>query len=206
MEQFGRLEDAVRTLKEAGNNSYYASPIPNDVDEMVGAIVVTYTSMPSEERARLISECGGGEADILMIYARRMAALAVRANNPELVSRGLIALVIEDARFDYRDTLVALTLLHHSARKLKAEPGELFTNAAETASPKTAELILRFARSPSGLWWMGHREVITSSGFDYYNWLSVQPSVGLRGRISVLLLNSVLDALAWILSRIRKRT
>ena len=54
-------------------------------------------------------------------YSVNMAVLAVRNQSPALIRQGLVALVIEGGSQDYRDSIVALAKLHHSAVKLGME-------------------------------------------------------------------------------------
>jgi len=54
-------------------------------------------------------------------YSVDMAVLAVRNQSPALIRQGLVALVIEGGSQDYRDSIVALAKLHHSAVKLGME-------------------------------------------------------------------------------------
>src|SRR5258708_24050718 len=60
---------------------------------------------------------------------------------------GLTAIaMIENSRIDFRDALMALSLLHHSARVIGANVDDLVGNAVSLAEPKMSELILGFLR------------------------------------------------------------
>jgi hypothetical protein len=54
----------------------------------------------------------------LTILAVRMAVLAVRTQNRELLRAGLIGLVIDDSEVDWRDFLGALSIIEDCARRL----------------------------------------------------------------------------------------
>ena len=96
--------------------------------------------------------------------------MAVREKSERRLFEGLIAHVIEDFGDDARENLIQLSLLYHSASKIRLKPVALFDRAAALATPKAAEYIRDFARR----WpWdrrieaMGFRETMTPEGFSY---------------------------------------
>jgi hypothetical protein len=62
-----------------------------------------------------------------------MAVLAVGRQSPSLINRGLVALVIEGASQDVRDSIVAVAKLYHSAVKMGIDAQAAFGNAASFA-------------------------------------------------------------------------
>jgi hypothetical protein len=64
-----------------------------------------------------------------------MAVLAVRENSPELIELGLVALAIEDGGQDWRDSILALFQLYHSAGKLGMDAEATFSKIALLAEP-----------------------------------------------------------------------
>jgi hypothetical protein len=68
-------------------------------------------------------------------FAANMAVLAVRENAPDRIEQGLIALVIEDGGGDWRDSVVVLFQLYHSAEKLGMETAATFAKIAPLANP-----------------------------------------------------------------------
>ena len=82
----------------------------------------------------------------LLSFAHWEAIVAIRNENIELVRDGLTALIIEDAKDDYRDTLVVLSLLCHSARKLGADERALVKQAVSIATADTKKLFDSFMR------------------------------------------------------------
>jgi hypothetical protein len=70
-------------------------------------------------------------------------------NSEAKVLHGLVALSIEDCKFDWRDSLMVLCRLYHSAVKVGANPTELFQRVAAMSAPRTGELFLSFlSRKP----------------------------------------------------------
>jgi hypothetical protein len=101
------------------------------------------------------------------MYARAMAVEAVREREEEKVFKGLIALVVENQVFDWRDSMTVLVLLHHSAAKIGMDPSKLFERAAAISTPQTGDGFLQFsARTPENLALakFGYREGTDSEG------------------------------------------
>jgi hypothetical protein len=167
------LNHLILCIRSTEARHYYSSKIPNELDALLTQVVQAYYAATSEDREEIVrmfrDESWGSWScsNKLFAYAHRMATLAVREENPEHVFNGLLALVIEDYYSDWRDDLVTMSLLHHSAKKLNTNPRELFERAADVASVNTAKHIIRFGRSPSSIGVMGYEEVFSEDGFRY---------------------------------------
>jgi hypothetical protein len=100
-------------------------------------------------------------ADALVVYAARMASLAVRRSNAKLILNGLIAIALDDDLLDRRDVGASLCLLCDAARRIQAfDPNEVKT-IMEIAVPvrkKLVELCLKQLTTPE-------RMGFTPSGF-----------------------------------------
>jgi hypothetical protein len=71
----------------------------------------------------------------------------MRDRKPEHVIDGLTAIaMIDSSRIDFRDALVALSLVYHAARVIGADVDDLAGKAASLAEPKMSELVLGFLR------------------------------------------------------------
>ena len=70
------------------------------------------------------------EAAQLDGIAQEAAERAVREEDPERIHFGLAALAFEGGWPDWRDTLILLTLLHVSARKLGLDADQTFKDEA----------------------------------------------------------------------------
>jgi hypothetical protein len=104
-----------------------------------------------------------------------MAVFGLRSGDPELIKVGLTAVAAIDAkRVDYRDLLLALSLIHHSAERHGLNVRSLFEETASLATANTAELITRFWRRPPERkslrrsW--GYDEVVTPEGRGFIRW------------------------------------
>jgi hypothetical protein len=85
-------------------------------------------------------------------YAKAAAVQAVREQDEEKIFKGLVALSIENQVFDWRDSMMVLARLHHSAVKIGADASQLFHRAAAISSLRSGEGFLEFsARTKANL-------------------------------------------------------
>jgi hypothetical protein len=110
-----------------------------------------YSSADSAERAEIVSHVGDVFSFTFFWFATTCAEKAVRESSPDAIWDGLMALVIENFAFDYRDSLMRLVLVYHSAAKLGLDVETLFAKAASLAvNPKVAEQVRNFPLRPPG--------------------------------------------------------
>jgi hypothetical protein len=86
---------------------------------------------------------------IFFMYAGAMAVEAVRERDEGKVFKGLVALSVENQVFDWRDSMMVLVRLHHSAVKIGADAPRLFHRAAAISSLRTGDGFLEFAARTS---------------------------------------------------------
>jgi hypothetical protein len=111
-----------------------------------------YLKALPDERARIQSMVTPEISFLFFMYAKAMAVEAVRERREEKVFRGLVALAIENRVFDWRDSMMVLVLLRHSAAKIGADASQLFQRAGAISTPQTSEGFLQFsARAPENL-------------------------------------------------------
>jgi len=66
-------------------------------------------------------------------FAKLTAEKAIRESCPEAIWEGLMAILIENFKFDCRETISRLPLLYHSATKLGLDCADLFARASKLA-------------------------------------------------------------------------
>lgn len=170
----------TETPKDYGDYGKLLSPHPID-DEIVALLREVEASDRFPELIGALTPRVGWEA--LWLFARRAATFAVRRRDPELLRAGLVAIGVASRNsLDYRDELVALAMLWHSAGLLDLDAEEevraaaaklpLFVGTARHAPPSEAEadrLTCWLERSPrsQSLAVMGLREGKDKSGFRY---------------------------------------
>ena len=145
------------------------------------AAVGAFRAATSAERTTMNAVLTRGEAAVLDGIAQEAAETAVREEDPERIRFGLAALALEGGYPDWRDTLVLLTLLHVSARKLGLDADRLFEEEADALayepvkerayfSTAGARIIRSYAGRPARLKEldvMGHEEYEGPDGFGY---------------------------------------
>lgn len=164
------------------------SPKQVELDETLRALCASFAAMPATERIEFRGSVSLDEFYTLLAFAQRSSVFALRSESPELLRDGLAAIaMIEAERTDFRDILMALALLHHSAGRLGMDAAPTFAAAAEIAEPATAELIEGFASRDSrsqnlrDSW--GYVEVGSDSeiGFARWGFEAYSPKAGLLG-------------------------
>ncbi len=105
------------------------------LEEAMTTIVKMFGETDENGRRAIRSKLNADARRGFLGYAATMAVLAVRLQAPALVEQGLIALVIEGASRDSRDSIVALAKLYHSAVKLSINAQKAFQDAASLAEP-----------------------------------------------------------------------
>ena len=96
-------------------DGYLDQPIPNGTDDDVRAVVEAYLEADPDTRTALLDHASEEAASILEIFAERQAVDAVRGASPEPIRLGLVALGLAIHGGDYRETLMGLAKLDHSA-------------------------------------------------------------------------------------------
>ena len=126
------------------------NPTQVELDETLRKLCSSFATMPTTERAEFRGAVSMHEFYTLLSFAKRSCVFALRSGNQDLLRSGLTAVaMIEADRTDFRDILMTLALLHHSASRLGMDAGAEFTSAAKIAEPATSELITGFASRDS---------------------------------------------------------
>lgn len=152
-----------------------ARPKRLSLDDELAVLVRSLLGVDAKERDAMRSAIGMDEFYTLLTFSRRSAVFALRGRRIEHVRDGLGAIaLIEAERVDFRDVLVALSLLYHAATRLGADASRQFADAAALSEPEVAKLIAEFAaRSPQhqdlrDAW--GHVEISTPDGPGLVRW------------------------------------
>ena len=146
---------------------YKTRSLAQEQQQWVQSICDQYLRALPSKRANIHSMVTPEISFLFFMYAKAMAVEAVRERQEEKVFKGLVALAVENGVFDWRDSMMVLVLLHHSAAKIGADPSQLFQRAAAISTPQTSEGFLEFsARAPENLdlGKFGYREGTDSEG------------------------------------------
>jgi hypothetical protein len=137
-------------------NGYKRQPIPNPLDERVGALVGAYEQATPDERQAMLKEMDENTSvgDALNVYAQRMATFAVREGSADPIRSALIAIGLASPGVDYRYNVIATSLLFKSAEILGIAWEQLVEEVADLIPPSPLE---RFRDFPT--WKVKNRRV-----------------------------------------------
>lgn len=173
MEELTHSLDKVLELFSS-NRHYNEQQLPSETDFAVMELVDNFLKTSPAERERILPEIPNKTSGHLMSFAVRMATLGVREKSKTRVLQGLIALVIENFRIDWREDLMTLAPLNDAAVRVGADPVALFDEAASYAAPAVAQKIRAFVRRQpdlKSLAVMGFSAQDTPEGFQYvFRW------------------------------------
>ena len=164
------LSGLVERLRQKNTAGYDSEPIPNQLDEEILALTVSFLNGTDLERELIVSAFDENHSMTLILFSERMASLAVRRNSEDILLAGLVAQIIEKWRFDARENLLRLTLLYHSAVKIGCLPEQLFNRASKCASKDVANQLHAFVHRKAqnrGIEVMGYEESNDADGFRY---------------------------------------
>jgi len=121
------------------------------------------------DREALRSTASLKDAQVFNAYAQRVAVQAVRGHSPELLQPGLLALALAGP-LDYRENLMVLALLSHSAQKLGGSLDTIIESSAPVLPGEALDRFRDFATWPEadkGIRAMGFAEQGSGGGFVY---------------------------------------
>ncbi len=141
----GRDQTPMRTTEQL--REFFKNPpkrpysVP--LEEALTSVVKMFAMADENARREIASRLTPSARNRLLGYAADMAVLAVRRQSPALIEQGLIAIAIENASRDWRDSIAAMAKLYHSASKLGMNAEEAFEQAAGFAEPGTIQTEMR---------------------------------------------------------------
>ncbi len=144
---------------------------PFDVDktrDQLANYLEKYPDQTPKDRKNIRDTFGPEHGAKLLRCAQELAVRAVRNKSPHDIFLGALAVALEDIRSDFRNTVVSLCLLHHSAIKLGIDPAIEFYNAADYGSERTRQFIHQYLQSgEKDIRAMAMEETYGQDGFDY---------------------------------------
>ncbi len=177
MENFEeRVKAAFDEIAADQTPKYAFQPIPCELDSKIDRLISLFRHAPVNERQYFFEFAGEKFSWLLIVFAERMATLAVRKQSRDKVLEGLLALILEDYRVDPRDNLTRLAVLYDAATRIGVSPDEIFSEAARFANNSVAQSITEFpSRRPAdrSLKAFFYKAVDGPNGFTYeesYPW------------------------------------
>lgn len=155
---------------DADINGLVRRQLPAPQDAQIGDLLEAWSRLGKKERAESCQSLSYHQSLVLLGYSERAASLAVRQNRAHLIFLGLLALGVDDWRFDYRDNLVRVALHYDAALRLDVNPQAVFERAASLLEPTAARGLRAFLqRRPEdqSLKVMGSLAGTDEGGFRY---------------------------------------
>jgi hypothetical protein len=190
-EQFAKAMEVEQQRKSSGNTgkspmpggdydfwrgeTYLINPAPSALDSKLRELCRSFAKGGAVSRAKTRASISMDEFYTLLTFSKRAAVFGIRERNASWLIDGLTALsMIELDRVDFRDALVSISLLHHSAVKIGQNANQLLSDAAALSESKVSGLIKDFIKRPSedkvlrAKW--GYDEVETRDGIGFIGW------------------------------------
>lgn len=168
-----KLKELFQQIEEDKTKNYLNQPIPCNLDERVRALVELFMSASTQQRIIVLSADTLRISGSLLAFAERMAAAGVREHSRSCLLQGLVALIVENYRTDWRDVILRMAPLYHAASRIGIDAEELFDEAASYSDNEVAGNLSAFPRrkpEDRSLKAFGYKEVLESDGIRY-RWL-----------------------------------
>lgn len=138
----------------------------SSVDISIEKIVADFANFSEPQRNNMRNSITIDDFYTLLTFARRCALSSLRTGETYKIEMALTAMaMIELARVDWRDLLVASRLVRYAGQRLDAPLKDILTRTAQMAEPKTAEALLVDGTARINLFEScGYQEVVTSEG------------------------------------------
>jgi hypothetical protein len=162
--------EAADWLKVENNRGLGTRPIPQPRDLEISELLRAWMALDASARQASAQGILEEQRFTLLGYSERMASLAVRERQQELITLGLLALGVDGWRGDWRDNAVLISLHYDASQRIAADTGLLFEKAAALLSPKAANALRSFLRRSAAdktLEAMGYVVGTDSDGFRY---------------------------------------
>jgi hypothetical protein len=139
----------VRVQRDRRFDGYGPSTLPNPLDDEVSALVASWRVGGPSMVAEAIAESTDGGRNVLRAYAERMASLAVRRDDPDLLLNAVIANVVGGLSANAHESLMVMAPIEDAATRIGVGVPGLFEDAAHCVGhPGAAYLMMWLTRSP----------------------------------------------------------
>ena len=157
-------------LKFENNLGYGTLAIPQPRDTDITKLLQDWVKLDKSVRKKAAQKILEEQRFTLLAYSERMASLAVRERNQDMITFGLLALGIDGWRGDWRDNAVIISLHYDAAQRLNINPKEIFEKVAALLPEKPAAALRSFLHrsvDDRTLEAMGYSAGSDADGFRY---------------------------------------
>ena len=157
-------------LRAENNHGYVPLPITQPRDHQIAELLKTWMKSDEANRKQTALRLSSDQGQTLLAFSERMASLAVRQKDEDLLILGLVALGIDGGREDWRENVLVISLHFDAARRIGSDPKRIFEAAANFLCEKSADGLLSFLRRSEhdqSIDAMGYVATEDSGGFRY---------------------------------------
>jgi hypothetical protein len=129
---------------EDGFEGLIPKSIPQPGDRVICDLLRGWSGLELGARIAASNSLSEWQHTTLLGFSDRMASIAVREASEEAIYLGLLALGVDDWRFDFRDSLIRAALHYDAAKRVGVEPASVFERAAAVLPPRSAAGLRRF--------------------------------------------------------------
>lgn len=165
------LEELLEQLRDDQLVGYGPTAIPGSKDFVLMELIDALLLASSETRCALLKKIGDQYQFAFPGFAERLSSYAVRLNDPDVLKKALLALALISGG-DGRETLITLSLVVRSAKKLKLDLRTMLQGPLiDESFRKTVSDFLMRPPQDQSIAAMGFKEGHDSDGFRYErNW------------------------------------
>jgi hypothetical protein len=128
---------------------YGPARLPDPRDDELSDFVTTLVAGGPPVVAEVLSTVTEKGRQVLRAYAERMASLAVRRQDPTLLPRAIVALVVGGLDQNKRDSLMIMAPIEDSAARLEKSLSAIFEDVSKIVGhPATVNLMMWLTRRP----------------------------------------------------------
>ncbi len=139
---------ALCGLKEADADytGYINQPIPCALDEPVAWLVDTFLALDEETRGAIIDCVSQRVSQTVACHGIRRATNSVREQTSAGLEDAAVAVVFDAGKFDWRENVIDMSLVHHCGSRAGADADDVFERAAQRLSGEARDLLAGFVR------------------------------------------------------------
>lgn len=165
-ERHGVLNSPLADLRYSSVENRLWRWVDSPVDSPIETVVTDFAALSEAERNSLRDNLSMDDFYTLLTFARRRALAVLRGTGARQIESAFVSLAMIDLeRVDWRDLLVANSLLCYAGERIGAPVGGLVSRTIQLAESKSAEVLMRQRTTRIDLAKScGYREVCTSEG------------------------------------------
>ncbi len=167
------LAQAQNYLAQLTVLDYFKRPLPDDADTQLADITDRLQAASPAQRQKFVLALEPAQRSLFAVFGHRAATLAARQQDRSWLERGIVATAVANFTIPpKRNVEASLAVFHHVARKLGANPVDLFDYAADLVGGEIAPRLHTFGRRTDvRLSSYGWRELRLPDGVQYkFEW------------------------------------